>query len=50
MAGVATTSGQNQCIKDVGKKLKARPLASIKYAAASKSDWPQLREKPEKKV
>lgn len=36
-------------MKALGKKLKARPLASMKCVAALKSDRPQLREKPAKK-
>lgn len=36
-------------MKALGKKLKARPLASMKCVAALKSDQPQLREKAGKK-
>jgi len=50
MAGVATTSREKQCMKDLGQKLKARPLASIKGVAALKPGQPQLREKLAKKV
>lgn len=41
---------EKQCMKDLGKKLKARPLASMKCVSALKSDRRQLREKPAKKV
>lgn len=37
-------------MKDLGKKLKTRPLASINRDAALKFGLPQLREKPEKTI
>lgn len=42
LSGVATTSGEKQYMKDLGKKLKVRPSVSVKCVAAQKSDWPQL--------
>lgn len=44
------TSEEKQCRKGLGEKVKARSLACMKYVASLTSDWPQLKEKPPKKV